>query len=72
MDAALRIARDLLACSPLSLLKTKKLLRDCAAPELDRELDLAIAESAQMRSTDDFREGLAAFLEKRAPHWKAK
>ncbi|MBZ5642337.1 MAG: enoyl-CoA hydratase/isomerase family protein [Acidobacteriia bacterium] len=72
MDAAHRVAKDLLASSPVSLFKTKKLLRDSAAPELDRELELAIAESAQMRSTEDFREGLAAFLEKRAPRWKAK
>lgn len=70
LDAAQRRAKDLLSCSPLSLLKTKKLLRDSAAPELDRELELAIAESAQMRSTEDYREGLAAFLEKRPPRWK--
>ena len=45
---------------------TKKLLCDFAAPEIDRELELAIAESARIRSTPDFREGLASFLEKRA------
>jgi methylglutaconyl-CoA hydratase len=63
------LARALLACSPASLLKTKRLLCSLSAPELDRELELAVAAGAQIRSTPDFREGLASFLEKRAPHW---
>ena len=69
MTAAHALAQQLLACSPLSLLKTKKLLCDFAAPGLDRNLELAILESVAMRSTADFREGLASFLEKRLPHW---
>jgi methylglutaconyl-CoA hydratase len=69
MSAAHALAGQLLAASPVSLLKTKKLLCDFAAPELDRELELATAESAQMRATADFREGLASFLGKRPPRW---
>jgi len=42
------------------------------APEIDRALELAIAESVQIRSTADFREGLASFLEKRAPKWSGQ
>jgi methylglutaconyl-CoA hydratase len=72
MAAAQTLAATLLASSPTSLLKTKKLLCDFAAPEVDRELELAIGESAQIRSTADFREGLASFLEKRAPRWGGK
>jgi methylglutaconyl-CoA hydratase len=72
MAAAKELARSLLASSPTSLLKTKKLLCDFAAAELDQELELAIAENAQIRSTADFREGLSSFLEKRAPRWGAK
>ena len=69
MSAAQALAATLVASSPTSLLKTKKLLGDMAAQEVDRELELAIAESAQIRSTADFREGLASFLEKRPPKW---
>jgi methylglutaconyl-CoA hydratase len=69
MASAQSLAAALLASSPTSLLKTKKLLCDFAALEVDRDLELAIAESAQIRSTADFREGLASFLEKRAPKW---
>jgi len=69
MAAAQTLAATLLASSPTSLLKTKKLLCEFAAPDLDRELELAIAESANIRTTADFQEGLASFLEKRAPKW---
>jgi methylglutaconyl-CoA hydratase len=69
MKATQELAATLLAASPASLRTTKKLLCDFAAPEVDRELTLAIEESARIRSTADFREGLASFLEKRAPRW---
>jgi methylglutaconyl-CoA hydratase len=72
MSGAQILAAALLACSPVSLHMTKKLLSDFAAPEIERELELAKAESAQIRSTRDFREGLASFLEKRAPRWSGQ
>jgi methylglutaconyl-CoA hydratase len=72
MNAARAQAKPLLAGSPASLLKTKKLLCNLSAPELDRELELAIAAGAEIRSTPDFREGLASFLEKRAPRWGSR
>src|SRR5580692_1663447 len=46
MTAAHDIAATLLSSSPTSLHVTKKLLCDFAAPEVDRELALAVAESA--------------------------
>jgi methylglutaconyl-CoA hydratase len=72
LNAAKAQAKTLLASSPASLLKTKKLLCNLSAPELDRELELAIAAGAEIRSTPDFREGLASFLEKRAPRWGSR
>jgi methylglutaconyl-CoA hydratase len=70
LQEAQALAQTLLACSPASLTSIKKLLCNFAASELDRELELAVAESARIRSTEDFREGLASFLEKRAPQWR--
>jgi methylglutaconyl-CoA hydratase len=72
MTATQDIAATLLSSSPTSLRVTKKLLCEFAAPEVDRELALAVAESAQIRATQDFREGLASFLEKRQPRWTGK
>jgi len=72
MIAAQILAANLLACSPVSLRMTKKLLCDFAAPEVVRELELAAAESARIRTTLDFQEGLESFLGKRAPRWTGK
>src|SRR6202166_1383014 len=72
MITAQILAATLLECSPVSLHMTKKLLCDFAAPEIARELELAKSESAQIRTTVDFQEGLASFLEKRPPRWGDK
>ncbi len=65
-------AGQLLRNSPASLQFTKRLLRRFSEAELDRETDLAIQASASIRSTEDFREGLTAFLEKRKPVWRGR
>ncbi len=72
MIAAQILAANLIEGSPASLQMTKKLLCDFAAPEVKREIELAAAQSAQIRTTQDFQEGLASFLEKRAPRWSGK
>jgi methylglutaconyl-CoA hydratase len=72
MIAAQILAANLLECSPASLHMTKKLLCNFAAPEIDRGLELAKSESARIRSTEDFQEGLSSFLEKRRPRWSGK
>jgi methylglutaconyl-CoA hydratase len=72
MITAQILAATLLECSPVSLHMTKKLLCDFTAPEIARELELAAAASAQIRTPVDFQEGLASFLEKRPPRWGDK
>jgi methylglutaconyl-CoA hydratase len=72
MPIAQILAAALLECSPVSLHMTKKLLCDFAAPEIHRQLELAAAQSAQIRTTEDFIEGLESFLHKRAPRWTGK
>jgi methylglutaconyl-CoA hydratase len=72
MSIAQILAATLLNGSPVSLRMTKQLLCDFAAPEINRELELAAAGSAQIRTTEDFVEGLESFLDKRAPRWSGK
>lgn len=66
------LAASLLAASPTSLARTKELLAKMDAAALDAELELAIRANADIRSTPDFREGLASFLEKRQPQWSGE
>jgi methylglutaconyl-CoA hydratase len=69
---ARELAGLLVANSPASVLGTKRLLTAYSEAELDRQLELAIDANARIRLTDDFREGLTSFLEKRKPNWKGK
>jgi len=69
MARARGLADTLLAHSPAGLAATKKLIIACEEQAVDRELSLAIEANAAVRSTADFREGVASFLEKRPPKW---
>ncbi|MGA7915475.1 MAG: enoyl-CoA hydratase-related protein [Candidatus Acidiferrales bacterium] len=57
------------AASPTSLRRTKRLLLHYDEKEIAQEIELATQENAAIRGTEDFREGLASFLEKRTPKW---
>jgi methylglutaconyl-CoA hydratase len=72
LPRAAELAGQLLRSSPVSLQFTKRLLRQFSEAELDRETELAIQASTSIRSTEDFREGLSAFLEKRKPIWRGR
>jgi methylglutaconyl-CoA hydratase len=69
MDRAHELADALLAASPSSITRAKHLLVSAAAAGVDHDLERAVLESARVRCTPDFKEGLAAFLEKRKPIW---
>src|SRR2546427_93359 len=61
--------KPLITNSPGRIRATKRLLVGASEAKTDRRIELAVAESVAIRSTPDFREGLAAFLEKREPRW---
>jgi methylglutaconyl-CoA hydratase len=65
------LAATLIANSPQSLAATKQLMIDQHKAWLDVALIAAIEANTQARATSDFREGVAAFLEKRKPKWTA-
>jgi len=62
----------LLAASPTSVTRTKRLLLGYEEAALKAELEMAIRENAAIKTTADFREGLSAFLEKREPRWTGR
>ena len=72
MERAQEVAVQLLENSPSSIRATKKLINGFIAANLDQQIDNAIQENARGRETEDFREGITAFLEKRKPVWSGK
>ncbi len=69
---ARQVAETLDSNSGASLLATKRLFKTFSHLELDRQIAAAVDENARIRTTDDFREGLSAFLEKRKPNWTGR
>lgn len=72
MERAIRLARQLLKNSPSSMRATKQLLSAHVKDQLDRQLQEAVETHASVRSTEDFREGVSSFLEKRPPDWPSR
>jgi methylglutaconyl-CoA hydratase len=63
------LADTLVANSSQSIGATKRLLAAQNKAWLDTAIAIAMDVNAQARETADFREGIAAFLEKRKPFW---
>ena len=69
---ARELAAQILENSPSSVRATKKLINGFIGAQLDQQIAQAIEDNARMRMTDDFREGVTSFLEKRKPRWSSK
>lgn len=71
LDAAIEaIVRSLLAGGPKAQAAAKKLIRDVAdRPIVDALVEETARRIAALRTTPEAKEGLAAFIEKRPPHW---
>lgn len=63
------LTRILAENSPQSIAATKRLMAEQNKAWLDAAIAAAMEANARARGTGDFREGLAAFLEKRKPTW---
>src|SRR6516164_5932875 len=72
MSRAHELAETILTASPSSITRAKHLLVSAAAANVDHDLERAVLESARVRCTPDFKEGIAAFLEKRKPIWQGE
>lgn len=71
LDARVKaLAEKLVANSPQSLRATKKLMAEQNQAWLEHATMLAMETNAKARETEDFSEGIAAFLGKRKPVWK--
>jgi len=72
MQRAKELAGELAQNSPSSMRATKKLINSFIARQLDLQIATAIDDNARICSTEDFREGITSFLEKRKPSWSGK
>jgi methylglutaconyl-CoA hydratase len=69
MQAAQAMAQLLLQNSPQAMQAVKRLLAKHSRRRLDEEIEDAIQANAENRSTEDFKEGVQAFLNRRKADW---
>lgn len=72
MEEARALAKKLLANSPAAMQATKRLLSEYGSRQLDEEIEAAIKANVDARGTEDFKEGVRSFLEKRKPRWPSR
>lgn len=66
------LAQALVSASPAAVRACKKLVQDVAGREIDAQLIATTVEGiAEIRASDEGREGVASFLQKRKPAWLA-
>jgi methylglutaconyl-CoA hydratase len=72
MAEAQALARSLLLNSPQSMRAVKSLLIQHSSDAMDEEIEDAITANAHQRSSEDFREGVRAFLQNRRAEWPSR
>lgn len=66
---ALRIANEILKGAPLAIKRTKNLLEKLEPGVFSHDLDFALSIHNEARVSNEGKEGIASFLEKRSPNW---
>jgi enoyl-CoA hydratase / 3-hydroxyacyl-CoA dehydrogenase len=69
LDTALHWARKLAGQAPLAVAKIKQVSDD---PDLDEGIEAEKRAFAEILASDDAREGISAFLDKRQPTWRGR
>jgi methylglutaconyl-CoA hydratase len=69
MNEAQKFAASVLQGAPGALAQTKRLVEDLWWHSVKEDVDIALKYHMQARESDEAREGIAAFNEKRNPSW---
>jgi enoyl-CoA hydratase/carnithine racemase len=71
-DAARAFAIDIAGSAPLAVRSIRETMRGPVAKAVDAALDREMSEQDRLRTTADFREGVAATAERREPHFTGR
>jgi len=69
MNEALKFAASVLQGAPGALAQTKRLVEDLWWHSVKEDVDIALKYHMEARKSEEAREGIAAFNEKRKPSW---
>ena len=69
MSKAQKFADSVLQGAPGALAQTKKLIEELWSSSVEEDVELALKYHLQARESEEAREGIAAFNEKRPPKW---
>lgn len=69
MNEARKFADSVLQGAPDALAQTKRLIEELWVTSVKEDVDLALKHHMRARESDEAREGIAAFNEKRPPSW---
>ena len=69
MSEAQKFAESVLQGGPGVLAQTKRLIEELWSSSVKEDVDLALKYHLEARESDEARDGIAAFNEKRKPRW---
>ena len=64
-----RVVKELLSSGPAAVASAKELIQSVDGKSLEEAVPVTSKWIAQLRATDEAKEGMSAFLEKRKPGW---
>lgn len=69
LDEALALAEQITACAPMAVWESRAVVRAAATEDDETLIRMTNQATRRVMASDDLKEGLAAFIEKRSPNW---